>query len=186
MPAGAHMTWQRLGRLAGFVAIAGVLGFLVHEAGHWAGGRLWGLDMYLQLNKAGPADPDANPGFWAQITMTSGGPVVTLVQALIGVVLARRFPLPGFALVFTAAFMRILAFAISILVNPNDEARIGEMLGLGPYPVHLAVIGILLALLAVTAMRTRAGWRAFLTAFVMSSVAVTAVVYLDPVVGRIL
>jgi len=180
------MTVPRLGRLAGLVALAGVLGFLIHEAGHWVGGRLWGLDMYLQLNKAGPVDPQADPGFWAQITITGAGPVVTLVQALIGLSLARRFPLLGFALVFTATFMRILAFAISILVNPNDEARIGEMLGLGLYPVHLAVIGILLALLTVTTVRSRAGWPAFLTAFVMSSVAVTAVVYLDPVVGRIL
>jgi len=180
------MTGSQLVRLAGLVAITGILVFLVHEAGHWAGGRLWGFEMYLQLNKAGPADPEADPGFWAQMTMTGAGPAVTLVQALIGLALARRFPLVGFALVFTAAFTRILAFAISILVNPNDEARIGEMLGLGPYPVHLAVVGILLVLLTLTAMRSRAGWPAFLTAFVMSSLAVTAVVYLDPVVGRIL
>jgi hypothetical protein len=180
------MTRSRLIGLAVLTPVVGVFGFLAHEAGHWSMGRAFGLDMYLQLNRAGPVDPGIDVATWRQAAITSAGPAVTFAQALVGVALARRLPVLGFALTFSAVYMRAVAFGISVLVNPNDEARLGEMLGIGIYPIHIAVMALLLPVLALATLRARAGWSAYIIAFVASSAAVSAVVYLDPVVGRIL
>jgi hypothetical protein len=180
------MTRSQLARLALILIPLGMASFLIHEAGHYLAGRAFGLEMYLKLNSAGPVDRSLDPGWMASFAMLAAGPAVTLVQGMLGFLLARRMPVIGVALVFFAFYMRMLAFGMSVLINPNDEANLGEMIGVGIYPVHLAVCAVL-GLLTVMAMRRAgAGWAAWLIGFMASSIAVTLVVFGEPVLGRIL
>lgn len=180
------MTRSQLARLGLILVPLGVASFLIHETGHYLAGRAFGLDMYLQLNSAGLVDRTLDPGWLPRLAILAGGPTVTLVQGVLGFMIARRLPVIGVAFVYFAFYMRTLAFGISVLVNPNDEANLGEMMGVGIYPVHLAVCA-LLGLLTFLAMgRAGGGWRAWLISFVASSIAVTLVVFGEPLLGRIL
>tara|TARA_R110000868_G_scaffold176787_2_gene414743 strand:- start:5059 stop:5601 length:543 start_codon:yes stop_codon:yes gene_type:complete len=180
------MTRSQLTRLGLILIPIGVASFLIHEAGHYLAGRAFGLEMYLKLNSAGPVDRSLDPGSMARFAILAAGPLVTLVQGVIGFLIARRRPVIGVALVFFAFYMRMLAFGISVLINPNDEANLGEMIGVGIYPVHIAVCTVLGLLTIMATRRAGAGWAAWLIGFVASSVAVTLVVFGEPMLGRIL
>ena len=88
--------------------------------------------------------------------------------------------------VFFAFFMRLMALGITVAVNPNDEAQIGLMLGIGPYIPHIVVVLALLGVTIVAARRVGAGWAANVLAYLVGSATITAIVYLDTVIGRIL
>lgn len=66
-------------RLRHIPLFAGVmfLTYVLHEAGHWAMGRLLGYDMWVTLNGAG-----LNTGTyrepWHRQAVTAAGPLVTL------------------------------------------------------------------------------------------------------------
>jgi len=180
------MTRSQLARLGLLIVPLGVISFLLHETGHYLAGRAFGLEMYLQLNSAGPVDRTLEVSWLARFAILAGGPAVTLVQGVLGYMIARRMPVLGVALIYFAFYMRMLAFGISVLVNPNDEANLGEMLGVGIYPVHLAVCALLGVLTVLAMNRAGAGWGAWLTGFVASGIAVTLVVFGEPLLGRIL
>lgn len=180
------MTRAQLIRLGLILVPLGAASFLIHETGHYLAGRAFSLDMYLKLNSAGLVDPALDPGWLARLSILAGGPVVTLLQGILGFLIVRKLPVIGVSLAYFAFYMRMLAFAVSVFINPNDEAKLGEMTGLGIYPVHLAVCAVL-GLLAVLAIRRAGGgWVTWLTCFVASSIAVTLVVFGEPLLGRIL
>lgn len=169
---------QRTG--AGFyVLLFGVivLTFIVHEAGHWAAGRALGYEAYFSLNSAGVHESPIPVAH--MIAVRAGGVVVTLLQALIGLALVlRRASLAGYALLFSAAFMRFMA-AVMTLMQPNDEAAITLAMGWGRWSGHALVVAVLVALTAWGARHLRIGSKANLLAWAVASVAVTAVVGLD-------
>jgi len=168
------------------VPFVGFATFLLHEGGHWAAGELLGHDMALGLNRAAPVDAEPGPTQAALLIMIAGGVGVTLVQGLIGLLILRWSAAIGYAVVFFAFFMRLMALGITVTANPNDEAQIGLMLGVGPYILHIVVVLALLGVTIVAARRAGAGWAANVLAYLVGSATITAIVYLDTVIGRIL
>lgn len=116
--------------------VVGIATFLVHEAAHGLAGVALGHDMVVTLNSVRPTGP---VGVRDEVLITAAGPLVTVAQALLGWWWVRHSRAAwGFALVYSACFMRVLAAGISV-VQPNDEAKISLLLGLGPWPLPLIV-----------------------------------------------
>jgi hypothetical protein len=162
------------------IPIIGLLSFLVHEFGHWAAGEAVGLDMWMTLNKAGTA-PGQSPAQWQQLIIAAAGPLVSVFIALVGYRLAiSTGSFLAFGIVFSQMLFRWIAGGITAFGNnPNDEASVGVILGLGPYPITAAVGLLLLWMTWDLARRLRPGWKHILGTYLLSSAVVTAIVMSD-------
>jgi hypothetical protein len=165
----------------GLVFIAGFITFAVHEGGHWLAANLLGYEPWFSLNSAGtrsvvtPADA---------AIISAAGPAVTVVQALIALALVQaRGSAAAWVFLFWAAFMRLMATVIS-LVHPNDEARVSDWLGWGPWTLPAIVTAGLFLLLAAGVQRLNVSWKTLALTWVAASVAVAAVVGLDMIIPR--
>ncbi|MEJ6788784.1 hypothetical protein BrevBR_04475 [Brevundimonas sp. BR2-1] len=175
---------QRMRTGAGFyglVFIAGFITFALHEGGHWLAAILLGHEAYFGLNSAGARGAVSAAD---HAIISAAGPAVTVAQALIALALVQaRGSAVGWIFLFQAAFMRLMATVIS-LFNPNDEARISEWLGWGPWILPVIVTAGLFALLAVGVQRLNVSWKTLALSWVVASVAVSAVVGLDMIMPR--
>ena len=167
----------RLGaKFYGWLFVAGFLTFILHEAAHWLAGMTLGYDMEARLN-AVRATTFVLPIDKAVID--SAGPVATILQAVIafGVVMRSRSNI-AFAFVYMAAFMRLLAAAISV-INPNDEARLSLYFGFGKWALPMIVSMGLLVLVWKTSRHLHLNWKAHLLCYLVASVSISMVVGID-------
>ncbi len=111
--------------------------------------------------------------------VSAAGPLVTIAQGVVGFWLVRRRrSLPGFALLYMAFFMRLLAAALS-LFKPNDEARVSQLLGLGTWTLHLAVVAGLFILLLAASRDLKLRFRDQFFCYLVASIVVTLIVGVD-------
>lgn len=151
--------------------------FAVHEAAHWLTALLLGHTPFYGLNGAGTRDTVCTLD---GALISAAGPAVTVLQGLIAFVLIRGGAgLTAFAVLWCAAFMRLMAAAISLLIHANDEARVSTALGLPPFTLHLLVAGGLIILTLLAGARLKLSWRAWVLSWLVGSAAVSAIVYLD-------
>jgi len=175
---------QRMRTGAGFyglVFIAGFISFALHEGGHWLAAMLLGHDAFYGLNSAGARGAVSAVD---HAIISAAGPAVTVIQALIALALVQaRGSAAAWIFLFWAAFMRFMATVIS-LFNPNDEARISDWLGWGPWTLPVLVTAGLFLLLAAGVRRLNVSWKTLALTWVVASVAVSAVVGLDMSIPR--
>lgn len=171
------MTVRDRAKYCGWLVVAGLATYLMHEGAHWLTGVALGHEMLFGLNVVRPVGPvplrDAT-------LISAAGPIFTLIQGVVAFAIFRRTgSVLAFSLLLWAAFMRLVAWGISGLSAPNDEARVGIALGVGPWALH-ALVSIALVALAVLAMRRRGSdrWELGLSYLVLSLVS-TAVVIAD-------
>ena len=166
------------------VPFAGVVTWGVHEAGHFLMGRSLGYDMWMSMNRAGPVDGDYT-STRDRVFVAMAGPLVTYLQAGIALwaVRARGSSL-AYAFLFLAFFMRLTAFAVGIS-NPNDEARASLDLGLPAWVLPSIACSILLGMTVAGSRRLRVGWRTNTLLYLAASTVAAAIVFGDPVVGRL-
>ncbi|MGL6289612.1 MAG: hypothetical protein ACRC2H_02880 [Silanimonas sp.] len=158
--------------------VVGVATFLVHEFAHWLAGVMLGHEMVATLNSVTPLGPVSTRD---QLLITAAGPLVTVGQALVGFWLVQRSRSRlGFALVYMAFFMRLLATGISV-IHPNDEATISQLLGLGTWTVPVVVVAALLGLLVIASRTLRLKLRDQFLCYAVASVVVTLIVGIDMV-----
>jgi hypothetical protein len=153
--------------------------FMIHEAGHFLVGRLLGYQMVVTLNSAFPVGGYHSP---LHATLANlGGPIVTMLQALVAVALIQRgWGMMVYGILFAAFSMRALAAGISV-VHPNDEARISMALGWNQWIFPLLVIGILLFLVAYAHQRLKLHWSVNAWSWLVVSIGVALVVVIDNV-----
>jgi hypothetical protein len=124
------------------VAAAVLFTFTLHELAHWAVGTWLGNEMQMTLNSAYPV-ARAYKEPWHSTVVSLAGPIVTLLQAFATFLLLRsgrqRWLYP---FLLTPLIMRLLAGAMNV-VNPNDEGRISQALGLGLYTIPFPVCTLL-------------------------------------------
>lgn len=165
----------------GILFLVGIGTFLVHEFTHWLTGVALGYEMVATLNHVGSRSP-MSPGHQALVSIS--GPVVTIAQGLLGFWLVRhRRSLAGFALLYMAFFMRLLAAGVS-LFNPNDEARVSQYLGLGTWTLPLLVVGGLLVLVVSASRRLKLRLLDQVFCYLVASVVVSLIVGLDMMLWR--
>ncbi len=158
-----------------FVAVAT---YLVHEAAHWIVGAALGYPVSYGINSVIPGTPMTPID---HILMSAAGPAVTVVTALVAFLFVmRRGSLIGYAVLYFALFMRVVAAGISVL-NLNDEARISDMLGLGPWLLPCLVVIVLLVPTVIASRHLRLSWKVNVLAYVVSSLVAAAVVGIDMV-----
>lgn len=154
--------------------------FLIHEAGHFLVGKLLGYEMFVSINKAGIAKGNSATAAWHPYAITIGGPAVTIIQAAIGCWIAHRHKaIWAFPVVFMALMMRVMAAGIS-LSSPNDEYRVSEWLGIGPWTLPLVTVLGLLILTGLTGRVLKLGWKSWVVAFLLCSAGITAIVFTEP------
>lgn len=159
-------------------ALVAVATYLVHEAAHWLAGASLGYPVSYGINSVIPGRPMTAH---AHMLMSAAGPAVTVLGALIAFVLVmRRDSLIAYAALYFALFMRVIAAGVSIF-NLNDEARISDTLGLGPWTLPGVVIMVLLIPTVIASRHLRLSWKVNALAYVVSSLVAAAVVGLDMV-----
>jgi hypothetical protein len=154
----------------------GIGTFVVHEFFHWFAGTLLGYPMRITPNQVSPLTAMLAVHHTA---MTAAGPIATYIQAAVGYALVRRrASLVGFAMVYMAFFMRLVAMGVSVF-NPNDEARISQNLGLGLWTLPALAVSALFVLVYFSSRRMRITAREQLICYVVASVVVTIFVGAD-------
>ena len=127
-------------------ALAVIFTWVLHEFAHWTAGNFLGYEMGMTLNKAFPVSGKYNSDVHFQI-ISAAGPLITLAEALIVFFImlnASRKVLYSF--LFTCFYMRLLAMGLSF-INPNDEARVSQSLGIGNFTLPVIMVTVLFCLL---------------------------------------
>lgn len=157
-------------------ALVAVATYLVHEAAHWIVGTALGYPVSYGINSVIPGAPMTASD---HMLMSAAGPAVTVITALIAFYFVmRRESLIAYAVLYFALFMRAIAAGVSVL-NLNDEARISDMLGFGPWVLPGLVIIVLLVPTVIASRHLRLSWKVNALAYVVSSFVAAAVVGLD-------
>ena len=109
----------------------------------------------------------------------AGITAVTALQALLALamVLARE-SLAAYAVLYAAAFMRFMAAVITI-INPNDEARLSLAFGWGTWILPVVTVLAMVGLVWIGARHLGVSWKTNLVAYVVATLAVSAVVGAD-------
>ena len=160
--------------------IVGVLfTWVLHEFLHWFTAELMGYESVLRLNSVYPVNKDEQPD-WDKIYISAAGPVVTILQALVVFLILKknRWNKLIYPLLFIPFYMRALAGIINFL-NPNDEGRISQFLGLGLYTISIAVSGILLFLVYKISKKYKLNWKFHLWTTLLVLVFSTLLIMLD-------
>lgn len=159
-------------------ALVAVATNLIHEAAHWIVGASLGYPVSYGINSVIPGAP-MTPG--DHILMSAAGPAVTVISALVAFYFViRRDSLIAYAVLYVALFMRVVAAGVSFF-NLNDEARISDMLGFGPWLLPGLVVLMLLVPTFIASRHLRLSWRVNALAYVVYSFTVAAIVGLDMV-----
>lgn len=157
-------------------ALIAVATYLIHEGAHWVVGAALGYPVSYGINSVIPGTPMTASD---HLLMSAAGPAVTFVTALIGFYFVmRRERLIAYAVLYFALFMRVIAAGVSVF-NLNDEARISDMLGLGPWLLPGLVVIALLIPTVVASRHLRLSWKVNALAYVVSSLVAVVVVGLD-------
>ena len=163
-------------QLAFTLLLVGAATFVIHEFFHWLAGTLLGYPMRITPNQVGPLTAMLPVH---HTVMSAAGPIVTYIQAAVGYALVRkRASLIGFAMVYMAFFMRLVAMGVS-LFNPNDEARISQDLGLGLWTLPTLVVGSLFILVYSSSRRMSITLREQILCYLVASAVVTVFVGAD-------
>ena len=161
-------------KLAAVTVVTVVVTVVLHELGHLAAAKALGYEAIIRLNSVSVVG--GTHSVRDAIIIDAAGPLVTLVIAAIGLAMARRPGGLGATFVFAALMMRILATAVSI-GNPNDEARISSVLGLGMWTLPALVVAILLWMMVLAARRSETGPKWFVVSWIGASIGFTGVVF---------
>lgn len=164
--------------LLGTVLI-GIAMHAIHEVAHVLAAMAFGVEGSLGLNTVRfSGDLSDTASLWTNFA----GPAITLAMALAAVMTRWRWAASA---AFIAFYQRALAAVMTAIAAPNDEARIGELLGLGAWPVFAVTIGAGLALLIWQVRRERPGWAWLGLSYVGASLAIAIMVFGDLFAPRI-
>jgi hypothetical protein len=151
----------------------------IHEAAHYFMGRALGYDMWITFNQVGLVEGDYDSLLHRNL-VSIAGPVVTAIQAVLAWWFIRKSnALWAYALVFLTVWTRALAMVISLMGDPNDEARISLSLGLPIWVLPSISVAFMLVFTMLSSRSLRAGWKGNLVAYVGASLVTALIVYSD-------
>jgi hypothetical protein len=176
--ASKKMTWVAYALM--FIPAA-LLTWLPHEFAHWQMGEALGYDMWMSLNGGGLEGGGAYDSALDRSLVDAAGPLITYILAIAALALIRTTrSLLLYPFLFLQFYMRAVALGISVVSQPNDEARISLELGLPLWLLPGIAVTLLLALTVIGSRTVKAGWTGNVIAYVMASLLSAAIVFLDP------
>lgn len=159
--------------------IAVLFTWFIHEFSHWLTSELLGYDAIMRLNGVGPKK-GVYPTEGHQAIISISGPIITILQGIIFffILQTKGWNKYLYPFLFTAFYMRFFAGVINFL-NPNDEARVGQYLGIGTHTLSLIISVFLFVLVYKVSKKNKLTWRfqlwTILTIFIMSWI----IIYID-------
>ena len=160
---------------------AALVTWLPHELAHWLMGEALGYDMWMSLNGGGLVGEGSYDGALDRSLVDAAGPLITYILAIGAFALIwTTGSLLLYPFLFLQFYMRAVALGISVVSQPNDEARISLGLGLPLWLLPGIAVMFLLALTVIGSRKVRAGWTGNIIAYVMASLLSAAIVFLDP------
>ena len=142
---------------------AGILTVLitwfVHEFTHWITSQLLGYESFMRLNSVGPLNGDLSDEVDKAIISISG-PIITILQGIIIFIIlkSKGWNKYLYLFLFTAFYMRFFAGLMNF-INPNDEARFSQFLGIGTHTVSLIVSIFLFSMVYVISKKHKLNWK---------------------------
>jgi len=124
------------------IVIAVFFTWILHEFTHWITYQILGYEALMRLNKVSLINE--SPTTAHAMIASASGPIITLFQAVIVYIFLKykRWSIYLYPLLLTAFYMRFLAGLFNY-INPNDEGRISEYLGIGLYSLSIIVSSFL-------------------------------------------
>ena len=169
----------------------------IHEFGHLLVPIAYGLPVELHpASVSGGAVVGSGAPIWMQAMQAAGGPMMTFVMTVTGLLLQRRWPGSLFLIAFVLAAASRLATSLLYLGlrafvamlgrpftgNPNfDELNVAEILGFSPVLVTIVVTLIFLLVVGATARRLSQGRR--MIGLVVMGAAIGAATFVWPIVA---
>ena len=144
-------------RYIGLIFLVVILSCVIHEFGHYITGTLLGNHMGMTLNRTFPIGGEYQAP-WQQVFVDSGGPVLSILQAVVALALIqwRGGNELSYLFLIEPVTLRIWPYLVSPLTS-QDEARVGEQIGMNPWilPVIVWLILGVLAWFGVRRMNKR-------------------------------
>src|SRR6056297_150707 len=131
-----------------FLFIASLITVIIHEYGHFLMGTILGYTMGFDFNGSRPLVGSYNNNTHYFLVIFAGISF-TIAQSYLAFYLMKKLNYKRlYYLVLTPFLYRLIPYLIS-LIYPNrlllqDEARIGQLLGINLYVIPLIIIGVLL------------------------------------------
>lgn len=164
--------------LAGTTLLAAVI-HLLHEASHMLAAIALGASGTMGTNTVRYTTEMSDT---ASLITNAAGPGLMLVFAGIAFVSHWRW---APSVLFIVFFQRAMAAVISALAAPNDEARMGVLLEVGPWAIFALTVGLTGLLFLLRARSDKLGWKWIGISWVGFNIAITAMVFGDGVLPRI-
>lgn len=112
--------------------------WILHEFVHWLTGELLGYESIMRLNGTsfvnGPIDNEAHKAL-----VSISAPIFTVLQGVVAYfyLKSRGWNKYIYSILFAAFYMRLFAGIMNIFMA-NDEARVGQYLGIGTFTISIA------------------------------------------------
>ena len=133
--------------------------WILHELTHWITSEFLGYESIMKLNSVSAVDGQERTD-WHKVYISASGPVITIFQAIIIYILlqTKSWNKLIYPLLFTPLYMRLLAGLMNF-INPNDEGRISEFLGIGLFTLSIIVCGFLFYLVYKISKQYELNWK---------------------------
>ncbi|MCH2195539.1 hypothetical protein [Kordia sp.] len=163
-----------------FIGIVVVLfTWFIHEFAHWLTSELLGYKAFMRLNGVGTINRE-KPAEIHQAIISISGPIITILQAVIAFLLlkSKGWHKLLYLVLFTAFYMRFMA-GIMNFMNPNDEARVGQYLGIGTHTLSLVVSIFLFTLVYIISKKYKLNWKFQLVTILLVLIISWAIIFAD-------
>lgn len=131
----------------------------IHEFVHWLTAELMGYETIMRLNGTSTVGEKKPSDLQAAIISISA-PIITLLQGLVFYIYLRSkgWNKYIYQLVFTTFYMRLFAGLLNF-IEPNDEARVGQFLGIGTFTISIILSAVLFFMVYKVSSKYNLNWK---------------------------
>ena len=143
--------------LTGILAV--FLTWIIHEFTHWLTSELLGYETIMRLNGTSVIKGQ-NPTEIHKVFISISGPIITILQGLFVFMLlkSKGWNKYLYPFLFTAFYMRFLAGLMNFIMA-NDEARVGQYLGIGTFTLSIIISGLLFFMVYLISRKNKLNWK---------------------------
>lgn len=143
--------------LGGIITV--LLTWGIHEFVHWMTGELLGYKTIMRLNGTSTVG-NTKPSELHAAIISISAPIITLLQGACFYIYLRSkgWNKYIYQLVFTAFYMRFFAGLLNF-IEPNDEARVGQFLGIGTFTISIIISAILFFMVYKVSSKYKLNWK---------------------------
>ncbi len=156
-----------------------IITWFIHEFTHWLTSELLGHEAIMRLNGVSPINGE-NITEEQKAIISISGPIITILQGFIIFLIlkSKSWNKYLYLFLFTAFYMRLLAGLMNFIM-PNDEARVGQFLGIGTHTLSIVVSIFLFLLVYKISRKFKLYWKFQLWTTIIILVSSSALIFFD-------